>query len=750
MTRNLIYIALFSIATIPSFAQSLLPVADGFTRDDRGDNFYGSIAAYSTVGKYLSGLKVRAKEGANDQRSAVLFYDLSSFREVISDARLRLYVNPTLTTEDDEWSVEFDLFFADFLLDESYLPTPNNLTLNTNVEMEHIKTFSISSNAVGGFKYINDDAITELVNRSISSPNADSTICLVIQKHIPGDDNQIVVFDNAAMSNPVRLLIDNGGFDYDGPSVEVNVGFAHQEFIGGGVSFGLYGGHYFSMSRANQLEVARMLGEECKLQFFKTYLGDYPSANSGKVDNFMNAAKDLRLYNPDLKIQVCLNDLPNVLEVGGDTDDNVKGVYDENIPDILDKVADYYFQILKYMHDNDVTVDEFDVVNERGLDFRTRKLFGPVVTRLKELIDDPTINTTGVPQPQIVGPSTWSATGPLKWIQDFQADYPESWDNIDIVSTHGYQNGNLANYRTVYDVAAGKPFYNNEQTGKIQDDEGTGANAIDDLARQFVGGEEPEYVSDVSIAMRMSDVINAGGNAFFVFQSNNPSGNNAALVKTPWNGSPGKSRIYDGARHLIGTQPTHTQRVFHNKRNLDEVRIVTTRKKGEDTVFVHLTNVWGNAHEVYITCTDQGKQLQFTGVKAWVSDEQHDYEVVMDEQFTNPESSMVFEVGPHSVNTIKIALDQQIVTSTLAVQEDNSYAAVYPVPASGKLHVTLHNRRRLNAIQLHSIDGLLYLDRGGLNVNEFTIDVSNFSKGLYIVTLTDNEGRYYHKKIRVD
>lgn len=458
----------------------------------------------------------------------------------------------------------------------------------------------------------------------------------------------MIIMAGIVMGVSARAQSDETGLELDGANIVVNAEEYHQVFIGIGGAVSFYN-QYFSLSEADREAVLRLLAVDLNLKFAKNYVGDFPANDPSEFENSSTYWADLKRHNPDINFQLTVNNLPDHLEGSGDG-------HDPTIEGVLDSIANYYFKALEYYHNEGLTVLQLDVLNERGLSEKTTDLFDIGIDKLKEIINDPSKNPAGVPMPQVCGPSTWSAASPPKWIEDWKLNRPNAWNNVDVVTTHGYQRGTLENYKAIFEVAEGKPFYNNEQTGKIQDDEGTGEDAVDDLAKQFVQGEEPDHIGDVSIAMRMSDVINAGGNAFFPFRLTNSNGNNAALVGTK-DGSYEPSKIYYGVKHISSVQPDSSYRVSNSSVLTEDYRIVTFRKPGEDTVYVHVTNVWPETQKIKIAVGDGSAAFGIKSVVAWTSNEALEFEQVQNQQFDQSVNAIEFTITPHSVNSFKLALD---------------------------------------------------------------------------------------------
>lgn len=446
-----------------------------------------------------------------------------------------------------------------------------------------------------------------------------------------------------------------------GDTLRVMVDEYHQELLGNGANFGTYAYPFYRMSEKDRKRAVKMLMNECKLSYLKYYSADYPSEKAQAYDNVAEFFKMAQELYPEVKLQVCVNNLPDRLEKGGETEANKKGEHDPELPDVLEEIADYYFQVIQGFYDRGVTVAQLDVVNERGMKDHVNDLFDVSVSELKRIMADPDKNPDNIPVPEIVGPSTWSAKAPARWIEEIKKDRPEIWENIDVVSTHGYEWGTYENYKEAFEAADGKPFINNEQTGKIQGEKENG-DYVDDIAKQFPPDEEkaPDDLGNISIAMRMSDVFNAGGNSFYAFQSVNPSGNNAALLRVNGKEGPSPSLIYHGFKHLSGSYPRGAFRVEHELKGLKRCRVVTVRHPDEDCVYVHVTNVWDREESVRIGLgTSKRKGLGIESATIWITDREKRYEKMGKKTYETPARSMTLNIPGHSIITVKFEFQNE-------------------------------------------------------------------------------------------
>lgn len=432
-----------------------------------------------------------------------------------------------------------------------------------------------------------------------------------------------------------------------------------QEFTGTGATAGLYIGHYLSLSETNRLATSRMLYEDLKLNAIKYYSKNRPEDNPDEYDDISIAIANAKIFNPDIEVMMCTNNLPDDLELKIHE-------HDPNIPNIMDKIAEYYFSVCKGYHDRGHKVDIIELINEKGYISKKTDLYDIAATKFKALINDTTYNTTNVPMPKIAGPATWSAASPKTFINGWIADRPNAWANVDIVTTHGYQQSTEANFAETFSLCEGKPFYQSEQTGKIQTDESPG---VDVLGEQFPDPTYyPPFVSNAEIAKQMIDFFNGGGNSFYCFLANTARiAHNAGLVGTPWAGTPGKTQIYDGFKHLSATHPIGARRV--SRELSDETnqygdyrhKVVSFREEGSNVVYVHVLNLYNTNNQFSLDFKGKGIKQ----VKVIHTDEFLDFEEIENKTYSAPLSAIVLNTTPYSVTTAVVTLED---TSTQILQ----------------------------------------------------------------------------------
>ncbi|HMQ44194.1 MAG TPA: hypothetical protein PKC63_07570, partial [Mariniflexile sp.] len=229
-----------------------------------------------------------------------------------------------------------------------------------------------------------------------------------------------------------------------------------QQFIGGGVSIGLYMNNHYSTSPAVQDQAIQLLAKDTNMKYFQDYIEIYPSDDPAYFDRRANYIKAAKVYRPELEFslvgQKFPKDVMREIVVNGEkfqalnTDD----------PLIYDKLANWFFELFKGFYERGVSVEIFNVVNEPDLNTGFRKqhyglngntmegaarVFKYAVPKFKAMLNDPVKNTLNMKVPLIMGPSTISPNGCIEYIDYFKTNHPDVWKSIDIIATHQYING---------------------------------------------------------------------------------------------------------------------------------------------------------------------------------------------------------------------------------------------------------------------------------------------------------------------
>jgi photosystem II stability/assembly factor-like uncharacterized protein len=114
------------------------------------------------------------------------------------------------------------------------------------------------------------------------------------------------------------------------------------------------------------------------------------------------------------------------------------------------------------------------------------------------------------------------------------------------------------------------------------------------------------------------------------------------------------------------------------------------------------------------------------------------------------ESSVIFRIVFHSdqsVNEEGVIIDDFLVDGTLSNDEFSTQnVSVFPNPSKGIFTVKTKNIANLN-YQVVDITGKVILKDSLKNKNEFTINMSPYSSGMYFLSISDNTGKNLTKKI---
>ena len=447
------------------------------------------------------------------------------------------------------------------------------------------------------------------------------------------------------------LTICGGQFFVYAQSVTIKPDTYFQEYGVAGASAGLYIGNYISLPKEEQETMIQWLGQDMNFGYIKNYLGDYIENETNKYVNTAQFFHDLLVVNPEAKFVVVANNLPDHLEKKDSEGVAKKGEFDESIAGIYDSIAGYYHHILKAHYDLGVPVEILEPLNEPGGDnyaIKKGKLFTEAIPRLRAILADEMLNPEGIKMPKVMGPSCWSVEQTLKWIKKWKSDLPDAFENTDIIGTHGYILGWDAEiHHKIYDLIEGKPFINTEQTGKLKDND----NLINDGI-----SEDDAFDGALGISQRLVQGVTGGLNHFFAFLTHNPKINNAALVSIQ-SKKVYRSKMYWAFRQLNSLQPKVTNRVERNRNNMSYMKVLTLRKKDEDTVFVHMVNTEPTLTNVKFNLKNSDTTFGIRRIQGWVTDIDSTMGMFMDESYVVNEKETNIDIKGHSVTTLKIAFN---------------------------------------------------------------------------------------------
>jgi hypothetical protein len=488
-------------------------------------------------------------------------------------------------------------------------------------------------------------------------------------------------------------------------TVTVDLDDARQQFDGAGVSFGLFLNNYRSASPEAQAELVRLIAEDLDLVTLQEYTnrpngtGFYPDEDPTYFDRRADFVKAVRAVRPGVEFSVVTNSFPDQLRkdlvlTGRDGVERTYRVLDTDDPDIYDKLADWYFQVFRAYDERGVTVDVLNAVNEPDLlvcggnvnQCRTHhygfagdtrrgvaEIFAQAVPAFKALLNDPAVNTTGMPIPRVMGPSTFAPGGAgssfqggaLDYVRYFKDERPEAWDQIDIVATHQYENGVRGDlFRDLNTEAGDKPLHQSETHG----------------SKQFLqnAGISPGLSTALSFAQQFGAAVNFGTGAWYYFQTNYPNAADAdrdgfnpgglVSLSPPQIPDPEPYTHYYAFRQLTSAQPDSSTVLGVTPFNGMQANAVAFRKAGEDTVYVSVTNTTGSARDVTVQVEEDAGTRALASYTLRVTDETRNDAVVTDGADLGGSGSVAAEIGPYSVNTFEIALGTGFVSSEVAAE----------------------------------------------------------------------------------
>ena len=448
------------------------------------------------------------------------------------------------------------------------------------------------------------------------------------------------------------------------PNVEINIEDYQHQFIGGGTSIGLFLGHHYSMNAASQDLAIQYMANDLNMKYFQDYIEIYPEDDPEYYDRRADYVLAAKQYKPDLEFSLVGQKFPNDLMVDKVINGQTLKVLDTDDPNIYDRVAMWYFRLLKGFHDRGVTTEILNVVNEPDLDRTFRKhhyglngdtkeavarIFEIAVPKFKALISDPTVNTTGMPQPLIMGPSSISPVGCIEYIQYIKTNYPDAWNNIDIVATHQYENGARVDlFRNIQNISEGKPIYQSE-THALKGDGITVVNAPRPLE------------AALSLSNLFTTAVNNGVSSWFYFENNYPNDfHPGGLMQVSWGAqAPIRYKHYFVFQQLTSLQPPNSSVVTASSSKQDTTSdVIAFRKENENDVYLTYTNYAPFQKFVSVTLKNtSGNALDIKSYQVTSTNADDNAALLEDENLNTPQQKIEVIVSGHSVNTIKLKID---------------------------------------------------------------------------------------------
>ncbi len=456
--------------------------------------------------------------------------------------------------------------------------------------------------------------------------------------------------------------VDESSNDSDIQKITVNAEDYQHAFKGGGVSIGLFLGHHYSMNEASQDLAIQYMAKDLNMKYFQDYIEIYPEDDPAYYDRRANYVKAAKVYSPDLEFSLVGQKFPADLMVDKTINGNVFKVLDTDDPNIYDRVAMWYFRLLQGFHVRGVTTEILNVVNEPDLDrpFRVQhyglngntkeavaRIFDQAVPKFKALINDPAVNTTGMPMPLIMGPSSISTIGCVEYLQYIKNNYPNAWNQIDIVATHQYENGAIPElFEDIVAEAEGKPIYQSETHA---------------LRGDFIesGTKTRPHEAALSMANLISTAVNGGVSSWWYFENNYPNDfHPGGLMQVAWNAAaPIRYKHYFVFQQLTSMQPEFS-RVLSTDAVYDfQSQTIAFRKENDNEVYITYSNYTAEDRTINLNLqTNSGSSLNISSYEMTVTDENNNGVIMDSENYSTPVQDIEITTGQYSVNTIKVTL----------------------------------------------------------------------------------------------
>ena len=446
--------------------------------------------------------------------------------------------------------------------------------------------------------------------------------------------------------------------------ISVNADDYQQVYEGGGISYGLYKSHIWSMSQANQDLFFEMLFKDIKMKYVQYYAKTRPESDSGeydKVRDFMNGAL---AHDSDLDLIFVLGDFPADMKVDGN-EDNDLNVSD---PEIYDKAAQWMLDMMNAMHERGTPIDIYSMANEpdyqsswelgyesnsQGLALLTQN----AVPKLKELLTVEAKNPYDLDCPKILAPATIGPGGCRNFMNDWKANYPDAWAQLDFVGTHQYILGD--DYSRFEEIQAGL-----EGLRFLQTEQHT--NKGDDLGSLPLTSP---HRGILSLASFFDASLNHGVESWFYFVTNYPDTyHNGGLIRVPWGGDPTPYKTYYAFKQLNSIQTDESSVLTYTLTNVDNLEVITLRKLSENKIVLHIANVNPDPVRVLLDAQGSSQTYGISGVKTWVTDDI--LNIDLRDEFTYSQSlkEVAVNLDPYSLTSVELTIDPSGYTAELQDQ----------------------------------------------------------------------------------
>ena len=456
-------------------------------------------------------------------------------------------------------------------------------------------------------------------------------------------------------------------------AVDVTVApFDHQQtFLGGGAGFTLWGGHLVNVPAAQRETVYDWLFEDINLPDLRifSFRGEANGNDNSDPFDLDLAAMEIPTRDNEFVIyQEALERNQNTVVMSYAASvpphlANEDGHHDLNVPNFHLEYAEWlYANLVVTKQRYGVQVDMIDMLNEPDLGKLSRteaaEVYTNTVPALRQLVED-NFDEYGVEMPRITGASTLTVQAAQNWLEDWEANDPGAWDNLDVLTTHVYGGGgsgfNPSRHRAIADLKdADHPIFIQNEMEFGHSSFVNNSNSLPDDALE----DDLEGALALSRALAIS--VDAGADGFHVFQGVNPSGaGGKSLIRTPFGQTAVQRKGYFSYRQMTSLQPHESDVVINTTTATpDGYHVLTFNKWGDNRVYVNVVNASPTAQELTTLSfqDNAGATLQFNRVTDYITDATQNMAVLVDESFVSPISTWSTTVEPNSVRTFVVEL----------------------------------------------------------------------------------------------
>lgn len=514
----------------------------------------------------------------------------------------------------------------------------------------------------------------------------------------------------------------------------------------GGVSIGLYFGHYNSMSDANKDEFIKLMYEDCNTKYIQDYYHDWPSDIPEKLDKVAAYYKRAQVYQPDVEFSAVFNGFTKgtcksfcTQWVNGE---DTTWILDADRPDVYDEMARWYYEMTLALWDRGVKMTVLNLVNEPDFNKKYRygkplgnkegvgRILTNAIPKFREMMADSTLNPKQYPCPDVMAASTLDPSACSNYIDHWKTEHPIGWSNVDIVSTHQYANGtNWDVFQKITKRLDGRRFIQSEQ----HTNRGGG---LGDITEEL----SKEHTATLSTGVLFFTAINSGVSSWWYFQDNYPQEfHNGGLIRIPWGGAPAPYSTYYAFKQLNSLQPAYSSKLTFGKSGLSKLKLTAFRHQEDNKIYCHMVNMNNSDYPITFDALKGDKDYKITGVRAWATDDVRQVELFKDESFDTAMVETVVNIPKYTVCTVELTLETE--TSGFSKTEIKNNISLYPNPVIKDM-LYIDTNEKITDISVFSLTG----KRTACYHEGNKVDVSLLEKGMYIISINGKHCKSFMKQ----